>query len=261
VSFTNFHPLHPEATQFIGLDNYARFLGDNRAAGSLFRTLSMALTTLPVQMLAALGFAALVNSKRLLGKNLVRALIFMPSIIPITAVFVVVSGFLDPDVGWLNALILEPLGVPPVSFFGEAGRNFRFMLLSVWAIGPGFLIMLGAMHGIPQELYEAARVDGAGPVYRFANLTLPITSPAIFFGLVINLVTIFGGAALMDQGTRFGEGISPLDRYIGNTIFRELDYGYAAALGWAFFVVMLAVVIVLFRSARYWVHYADEVPT
>jgi multiple sugar transport system permease protein len=258
VSFTNFHPLHPEETQFIGLANYARIWRDIDAGGSLFGTIGMALTTIPIQMLAALGFAALVNSQRVRGKNLLRALIFMPTIVPFTAIFVVVFGFLDPDVGWLNALILEPLGLPPVSVFSEAGFNFLIMLISVWAIGPGFLIMLGAMHGIPQELYEAARVDGAGPVNRFINITLPMASPAIFFSLIINLVSIFGGMALMDQGTRFGEGISPYDSYVGSVIFRQLDYGYAAGLAWAFFVFMIAAVILLFRTTRYWVHYADE---
>lgn len=258
VSFTNFHPLQPEETRFIGLRNYMRIFGDVGAASSFFGTIGMAFSTVPIQILAALGFASLVNSRRLFNKNLLRALIFMPSIVPFTAVFVVVFGFLDPDVGWLNALILEPLGLPPVSIFSEAGFNFLLMLLSVWGIGPGFLIMLGAMHGISHELYEAARVDGAGPVYRFITITIPMTSPAIFFSLIINLVTIFGGAALMDQGTRFGGGISPYDSYVGSMIFRELNYGYAAALAWAFFLLMLAAVVVLFRTARGWVHYADE---
>jgi len=119
------------------------------------------------------------------------------------------------------------------------------------------MIMLAAMRGIPQELYEAARVDGAGPINRFVNVTLPMVSPAIFFSLIIGLVSIFGGAALLDQGTTFSGGISEYDNYISTMIFREFEIGYAAALAWAFFVLMIVVIVLLFRSARYWVYYPE----
>jgi multiple sugar transport system permease protein len=258
VSLTDFYALEPQATRFIALDNYLRVLRDRDAGGALFFTLSTALTTIPAQLLLALGFATLLNSRRLRAKNLVRSLLFVPTIIPATAIFIVAFGFLDPNTGWLNVLVLEPLGLPRFEgVFSEAGFNFFLMLLALWAVGPSFLIMLGAMQSIPVDLYEAARVDGAGPVYRFVKITVPLISPAIFFSLIVSLITVFGGAALLDQGATFGDGTSAYDAYISQTIFSYSEYGYAAALAWAFFVVMLVVVILLFRTSRRWVHYAE----
>jgi ABC-type sugar transport system permease subunit len=259
ISFTDFYALEPQATRFVGLDNYARVLQDFNVGVTLAGTLGLALYVLPIQMIAALGFAALLNSKRLARRGLLRAIFFIPSIVPAISVLVVVFGFLDPATGWLNQLILEPLGLAPFpGFFSEAGFNFLLTLVALWTIGPSFLIMLGAMHGVPQELYEAARVDGAGPIYRFFKITLPMISPAILFALIINLVTIFGGVALLDQGaTSFSGGASAYDAYIGQVMFGDFDYGYAASLAWVFLLIALAVVIALFRSAQRWVHYAD----
>jgi len=258
ISLTNFFMLRPEETQFIGLENYLAIFKDQNAGGALFFTLSTALTAIPVQLLLALGFATLVNSKRLRAKGLIRSLLFVPTIIPASAIFIIALGFLDPNSGWLNVLVLNPLGLPPFGgLFSEAGFNFLLMLMAAWSVGPSFLIMLGAMQSVPVDIYEAARVDGAGPVYRFWRITLPMISPAIFFSLIVSLISFFGGAALLDQGTAFGGGISAYDNYIGQTIFSDFKLGYAASLAWSFFAVMVLVVISLFRSSRRWVHYAE----
>jgi ABC-type sugar transport system permease subunit len=257
-SFTNFHAMERESIQFVGLDNYARILTDNDAGFSFFATLSFALRVIPAQLGVALLFAAFISSPRIRAKRLLRSLIFLPSIIPGTAVFVVAFGFIDPSTGWLNRLILEPLGMAPfVGPNSEAGFYFILTLIALWTIGPTFLIMLAAMRGVPHELYESARVDGAGPINRFVNVTLPMVSPAIFFSLIISLVSIFGGAALLDQGTTFSGGISAYDNYISDVIFREFEIGYAAALAWSFFIMMIIVIVVLFRTARYWVYYPE----
>lgn len=257
-SFTDFNAMERENIQFVGLQNYARLLSDDNAGFSLFATLSFGLRVIPAQIGVALLFAAFLSSPRIRAKQLLRSLIFLPSIIPGTAVFVVAFGFIDPSTGWLNRLILEPLGL--AAFEGpnsEAGFYFILTLIALWTIGPTFMIMLAAMRGIPQELYEAARVDGAGPINRFVNVTLPMVSPAIFFSLIISLVSIFGGAALMDQGTTFSGGISAYDNYISTMIFSEFEIGYAAALAWAFFILMIVVIVALFRTARHWVYYPE----
>ena len=257
-SFTNFHAMERENIQVIGLDNYARILSDNGASFALVSTIGFALRVIPAQIGVALLFAALVSGPRIRAKQLLRTLIFLPSIIPGTAVFVVAFGFIDPSTGWLNQLILTPLGLGP--FEGpnsESGFYFILTMLALWTIGPNFLIMLAAMRGISHELYEAARVDGAGPINRFVNVTLPLVSPAIFFSLIISLVSLFGGAALLDQGTTFSGGISAYDNYISDVIFTEFEIGYAAALAWAFFLMMIAVIVALFRSARYWVFFPE----
>ncbi len=258
-SFTDFDMLHPKATQFVGLANYAAILHDEGAGFTLFSTIGFALISVPLQLLMALGLATLLNSKRVIGKELHRALVFLPSVIPGAAILFVWFGFLDPSTGWLNRLILEPLGMP--SYPGprtESGYNFYLVMTAMWSIGPGFLIMLGAMQGVPTELYEAACVDGAGPIVRFFNITVPVISPAIFFSLVINLISVFGGASLLDRGGSFsGGGQSAFDFYIYTVMFSKRKLGYAASLAWVLFALMLATTIGLFLTARYWVYYPE----
>jgi multiple sugar transport system permease protein len=253
--------LDPEATRFVGLANYGRILRDENAGFSFFFTLGSALMVVPAQLLVSLGLASLLNSKRLIGKGLHRALIFLPSVIPGAAVAFVWFGFADPMNGWLNRLIMTPLGLPPYAgFFSESGYNFYLLIMALWSIGPGVLIMLGAMQGVSEELYEAARVDGAGPMLRFLRITVPVISPAIFFSLVINLATVFGGAALLDRGSSFsGGGLSAFDNYIYTVMFEWHQLGYAASLSWVIFIVMLVMTIGLFSTARHWVYYPEEV--
>jgi multiple sugar transport system permease protein len=214
--------------------------------------------SVPLQLLIALGLAALLNSERLRGKTVLRTLFFLPSIIPGTAILFMWTGFLDPTTGWLNRLILQPLGLPPYPGpFSEAGFTLLSAIQVLWSIGPGFLIMLGAMQAVPQELYEAARVDGAGPLMRFINVTIPVISPAILFSLIISLIGVFGGVALLDRGNPFSGSSSPFDGYIYNVMFRGYALGYAASLSWVFFALMMGVTLVLFKTANRWVYYPE----
>jgi multiple sugar transport system permease protein len=257
ISFTDFHMLHPEATQFIGVDNYARFFTDPTAGYVLFATIALALTTIPLQLCAALILAALLNNPRLKGRTALRTLFFLPSIIPSIAITFMWFGFTDPNTGWLSRFILEPLGLGG-DLFAESATALLFAVSSLWSIGPGLLIMLGAMQSISPELHEAARVDGAGPFVRFLSITLPMISPAVFFTLIIDLIAVFGGVVLLDRGNTFNGGTSPYDGYLSFQMFNRLDLGYAATLAWVFFVLVIVVTVALFRSSRHWVFYADE---
>lgn len=260
LSLTDFDMLHPQETEFIGLANYGRIFIDRGAGYSLFSTIGFAMIAVPLQLAVSLGLAVLVNGKRLAGKQVHRALVFMPSVIPGAAITFIWFGFLDPSTGWLNRLILEPLGLPPSPGpYGEAGANMYQAITVLWSIGPGFLIMLGALQGVAPELYEAARVDGAGPLLRFFKVTLPVVSPAVFFSLVINLISVFGGASLLDRGSPFsGGGQSAFDLYIYSIMFQQHRLGYAASLAWVMLAVMLATMVGLFITARYWVYYPGE---
>ncbi|TET54243.1 MAG: sugar ABC transporter permease [Anaerolineales bacterium] len=257
ISFTDFEMLSPEATRFIGLRNYLNILGDEGAGFSLFATVGFALVAVPLQMVVSLGMAVLLNSKRIVGKRLYRALIFLPSVVPGAVITFIWFGFLDPTTGWLNRLVAEPLGLPRFPAPAVGGLDMYQMMIAVWSIGPGFLIMLGALKGVPEELYEAGRVDGAGPVMRLFNITLPVISPAILFSLVVNLVAVFGGMQLLDRGTSF-TGQSPFDSYIYEAMFQAGELGYAASLSWILFMLMLATTAAIFATARYWVYYAEE---
>jgi len=252
-SFTDFHMLQPEKTQFIGLGNYLTFLRDQEAGASLFGSIGDFLFVVPVEMIASLVLATLFSSERLRGKRLLRTLFFLPSIIPALAIFFIIVGLLDPQGGWIDRLILQPLHLPSTSLF------FLFpLILALWSIGPGFLIMLGAIQGVSHELYEAARVDGAGPIMRFFSITLPMISPAIFFSLIINMTNAFGGVVLLDRGLPFNQSLSAMEAYINLQMFRRTDLGYASALAWVLFLVVILIIMAVFRSARYWVYFPEE---
>jgi multiple sugar transport system permease protein len=258
-SFTNFEMLAPEQTRFVGLENYIRFLDDTEAGANLFGSVGYFIVTIPVQMAAALALAALFTSGRIKNRRILRTLFFMPSIIPAVAIYFIFFGMIDSKTGWINLLILEPLGLPPIqSLFAAGGYSLILTVFALWSIGPGFLIMLGAMQSIPKEIYEAARVDGAGPILRFFSITIPMITPAIFFALIVNLTAAFGGVALLDRGYLYSQSPSPMENYIADTIFSKGDLGYASALAWVMFAVTITITIAVFRSSRSWVYFPEE---
>jgi len=249
-SFTDFYMLEPGKTQFVGLANYIHLAQDAQAGISLFGSFSYFLLTVPLEMFVALGLAALFTSPRLKQKRLLGTLVFMTSIIPGTSVLFVLNGSQQ----YLQRLWVDvPNSLPQFTGFG-----WLPFFLSLWSIGPGFLIMLSAMESVAPELYEAARVDGAGPIMRFVGITLPMISPAIFFTLVINLTGAFGGALLLDRGYFLGQSLSPIEGYINQTMFREGQLGYASTLAWAIFAIMMSITVFLFRSSRRWVYFPEE---
>ncbi len=248
-SFTDFHMLNPGETQFIGMANYAHFVRDAEASSSLFGSLTYFLFTVPIEIFFALGLAAIFTSERLKNKRFSRTLVFMTSIIPATSIFFIFQGSLQ----YAKRLIFDPLGLPPINQF-----SLLLPFMALWSIGPGFLILQGAMESVPNEIYEAARVDGAGPFARFFYITLPMISPAIFFTLVINFTGAFGGAVLLDRGYILSFSLSPMEGYINNVMFTEANLGYASALAWVTFTITMIITIMLFRSSRRWVYFPEE---
>jgi multiple sugar transport system permease protein len=259
LSFTDFYLLEPDETRFIGLDNYDRLFNDPAVGYLLFATLAMALAIIPLQLVVSTGLAALLSSPRLRGRTSLRTLFFLPSIIPGVTIAVTVFGFLDPSTGWLNRFVLPALGLGGGGdLYAESIGSFFFTVSALWSIGPGVLIVLGAMSGLDNEITEAAIVDGAGPLARLFRITLPLITPALFFSLVINLIAVFGGVILLDRGSIFSDGSSPFDGYVSFILFNEWELGYAASLAWFFFVIVMVVVVALFVTSRRWVFYADR---
>jgi multiple sugar transport system permease protein len=252
-SFTNFYMLDPGKTQFVGLSNFAAVLRDQAAGASLFGSIGNFLFVVPLEMAASLVLAVIVSSARLRNKLMLRTLFFLPSILPAIAILAIVSGVADPRAGWINRYILEPMNLPSSAL----GGLFP-VVLSLWSVGPTFIIMLSAMQSIPTEVIEAARVDGAGPIIRLFRVTLPMISPAIFFSLVISMTNAFGGVVLLDHGLPLSQSQSPMESYISYQMFGLGRLGYASALAWVMFLLVMMVVVALFRSARNWVYFPEE---
>ena len=259
LSFTDFHLLNPDKIQFVGFENYRIIFRDEQAVTVLWQTVKLALVIIPLQTFASVCVAALLSSQKLLGKHVMRTLFFLPSIIPAFAAALMWQGYVSPATGWLNRLILDPLGLESLNHFYSRGASQPlFVLSSLWTIGPGILIMMGAMQGISPEIYEAAHIDGAGRLMRFFKLTIPLITPAIFFSLVLNLTAVFGGAILLDRGTRWRNDFSSYDGYINFVLFDMFRLGYASSLAWIFFVFVMILVLLLFGTSKRWVYFPDR---
>jgi ABC-type sugar transport system permease subunit len=258
LSLTDFYLLEPGKTQFVGLHNYIVALKDRDTRVVLYRTILLALSIIPVQITASIFFSALLSHKNLLAKNTLRTLFFLPSIIPSVAFMFMWQGFVDPTSGWLNRMILDPLGLASLNhFYGREAGNSLFILSSFWTIGPGMLIIMGAMQAVPPEIYEAAHVDGAGAFKRFFAITLPLVTPAVFFTLILNLTAVFGGAIMLDRGFTFNSNLSSFDELVYFAVFRMFKLGAATSLAWIFFIFVMALVITLFATSKYWVYYPE----
>ena len=262
LSFTDFDPRRPAEIQFIGLDNYARMLRDPILLESLWVTVRFAVMVVPLTLAFALAVAMLVNSTLLAGRNVFRTLFYMPMQIPIVASTVVWIGVLNASNGWLN-YGLEAIGIPgPNRLNSAVWVGPALALMGLWGIGNMMLIFLAGLQSVPTELYDAAKVDGAGPWARFRNVTVPMISPVLFYNLIIALIATF---QYFTQAYVISNGRGDPDRatlFFNLNLYREaftfFDMGYASALAWLLFVIVLGLTILLFRSAGSWVYEGGE---
>jgi ABC-type sugar transport system permease subunit len=261
--------------QFVGLKNYETLLKDgqvwnarpNSTPGSLWVTIRFGLIALPVGILLPMGIALLMNSKYLIGKNFFRSLFYMPFIIPFVASIFLWGGVLNSENGWINN-ILFAMGVPKASLPGWVNdMNWvypAYVILGIWGIGNAMLTMLAGMQGVPTDLYDAAKVDGANAFQSFWNITFPMISPVIFYNLVLNVVGLFQYflvPLVLNAGTGNPGGATMFyNLYLYKTFFGNQNMSYGSTLAWLLFLVILIVTILLFWSARYWVYYASENP-
>jgi multiple sugar transport system permease protein len=259
-SFTNFNPIHPEQTRFIGLANFAQLFNDSQVRDSAWITLRFALISVPLSIAIPLLIAVLVNSKHLIGKNVFRTLFYMPYLIPVVVGVMVWQGILNSDSGWLNRILEALFGIKgPRWFQDEFWVLPALTLLGFWGIGNTMLTLLAGLQNVPTELYEAAEVDGANPVYTFFRITLPMISPVIFYNLTIVLIgsfQYFTQAYIIGNGRGDPNGQTTFyNIYLYKTAFAFQDMGYGSTLAWAMFVVVLVLTVLLFKSQSRWVYY------
>ncbi len=260
LSFTDFNLVRPEAMRFIGANNYIQMAGDPLVIQGLVVTARFALIAVPTTMIASLGIALLVNSPRLFARNIFRTFFYMPIQIPLVASTLVWLGFLNPETGWLNK-ILGMVGIAGPDWINNATWVYPALtLIGLWGIGNFMLINIAGLQSVPSELYEAARIDGAGPWSMFRRITIPLMSPILLYNLVISMITTFQyftQAYVMTNG-RGDPNNATL--FINLDLFREAfvndHMGYASAIGWLLFVIVLMLTIVLFAFARKRVYYA-----
>lgn len=260
MSLTDFNLVKPEATKFVGLENYARLASDPTIGQSIVATLKFAVITIPVTMAASLGFAVLLNHPKLAFKGPLRALVYMPVMIPLVASTLVWLGFLNTETGWLNA-IFTAIGMPRIDWINsEVWVYPALTIMGLWGIGNFMLINIAGLQSVPTELYEAARMDGAGAWTQFRRITIPLMSPVLLYNLVIILIGTFQYFTQAFVITNGRGDPNNATLFLNLVLYREgfiyNHMGYAAAIAWLLFVIVLVLTLLLFGFARRRVYYA-----
>ena len=277
LSFTNYDLLHPEKIRWVGLNNYAWAASDATTVSSALLTIKFAVVSVPLTIAMALGIALLVNHRLLVGKRVFRTLFFLPVQIPVTASVFIWLGFVTGanrmPMAWLQSTstsIAQTLShlpvfstlaaVYPTGWFTDKTWTLPWLILmSVWGIGNMTLIFLAGLQAVPTRLYEAARVDGAGAWRTFRHVTLPMISPMVFYNLILSVIGVAGyftQAFLWSSNSRGRGQTNVWNLNLYNIGWGNDSMGKACALAWILFLVVIAISVVLFWTARRWVYYA-----
>jgi len=242
-----------------GLGNYQALLEDSVFWQSLKVTATYTLLYVPLDLLGGLALALLARP-HLRGMGAFRTVFYLPTVFSGVAFVVVWLWMLNPNGGLVN-LLLEQFGIQgPRWLLDPKTALLALVLMSFWGWGRSMAIFLGGLQTIPGELYEAAAIDGAGSVGQFFTITLPLITPTIFFNLILSVIATFQTFTSAFVATNGG----PLDStlflglYIYRMAFEYLHMGYAAALAWVLFGVILVFTLLLVRSQRFWVFYLGE---
>lgn len=262
LSFTQYDISNPPI--FIGLQNFHHaFRLDPQFWPSLVRTFTYALLTVPTSVFGALFVALLVN-QRLKATNLFRTIFFLPHLTPIVASIYVWTWLLNPGFGLVNEVIFRLFHVQGPNWFGSTTWAIPSLaLIALWGTIGGnlMLIFLAGLQGVPKDLYEVAELDGAGTWDRFWHVTLPMISPTLFFNSVLAIIgalqSFTPAFVATNGGPAYATTFYALQIY--NTAFSFGEFGYACALAWLFFIVLVFFTYVQFQSSRRWVYYAGEV--
>jgi ABC-type sugar transport system permease subunit len=261
-TFMNITLAQEEPLQFVGLDNYQRMLGDPQVWESLAVTFRFAALWLPFIVLVPFGLALAINSQYARSRSLFRTLFFLPYVVPFVAGVLIWQQMLG-DEGWVNDF-LRFLGVenPPSWLFSTTWIYPALVIMGVWAIGAGLIINLAGLRGIPSELYDAAKIDGANGRQQLRHVTVPMMSPVLFYSLILGVVEVlqyFLVPLVLKNGTGEPGGATLFyNLYLYKTFFSYQQMSYGSTLAWLLFGITLAITLLLFRLSRRWVYYAGE---
>ncbi|MBM4457520.1 MAG: sugar ABC transporter permease [Chloroflexi bacterium] len=243
-----------------GLRNYAELITQDRLFGvSLYNTIFYTLFSVPLGIIVAFSLALLLNVQ-LPGMNVYRTVFYLPAVTAGVAVSLLWIWLFNPQFGLINYL-LRSLGLPgPGWLVDPVWAKPAFILMSVWGVGGTVVIFLAGLQGVPRSLYEAAEIDGANTLQRFRHVTIPMMTPVIFFNMIVGIIgsfQVFTSAYVMTQG-------GPRDAtlfyvlYLFKQGFKLLRMGYAAAMAWILFVIIIVLTLIQLRLSRKWVYYEGE---
>lgn len=244
------------APQFVGLENYIAMFEDPLFKKSLWNTFYYSIFSIPLGMAGGLTLALLLNQK-VKGLPIFRTIFYLPSVTSGVAVALLWKWIFNPEFGIANA-ILNFFGLPGLQWLNSPTWAMpALIIMSLWGVGGGMLIYLAGLQGIPRQLYEAAELDGAGSWACFVNITLPMLTPTLFFQLITGIIgsfQIFTQAFVMTNGGPVNATLFYV-LYLYRNAFQWWKMGYASALAWFLFVVILILTLIQFRLSKRWVHY------
>jgi multiple sugar transport system permease protein len=259
-SFTNISYSISKSTAFIGLNNFVEmFVKDYRFWHSLQVTLTFAILAIPLGLVFGLLLALLLNAK-VPGLSVWRTLYYTPSVVSGVAVAVLWLYLFNPRYGVINWLLSLVHISGPGWLTSPDWALPALVIMSLWSVGGGMIIYLAGLQGIPTVLYEAAEIDGANSTQSFFNITLPLITPVLFYNLVIGIIgtfQIFTSVYVMTAGGP-AEATLFYNLYLYNNAFRYGRMGYASAMAWVLFLIVLILTLLVFRSSSLWVYYEGE---
>jgi len=255
ISLTTWDLLTPP--KLVGLDNFTALLSDDRFMKALRNTFFFTIVSVPLGLAIAYGLALALN-QRIRGISFIRTAYFLPVVTSTIAIALVWQWIYNADSGLLNQA-LEVVGVSPQKWLSNPTLAMPSIIaMSIWqGLGINVIIFLAALQGIPQELIDAANVDGAGPWARSRSVILPLLTPAIFFTGVLSLI---GSFQVFDQifvlvKPRPTDATITLVYFIYENGFKFFKMGYASAASWILFLIVAAFTAIYFWSQKRWVHY------
>ncbi len=264
LSFTRYEIITPP--RWIGLDNYRRLLSDDLWFKSVQVTLKYVVLFVPSALVTAYAIALLM-SRNIRGIALYRTIWYLPSVVPVVASAVIWRWGLNPEFGPIN-YPLKVLGLPAPRWLTDPDWIIpSIVFISLWGLGNTVLIFLAAITGVPPSLYEAAEVDGANSWARFRHITIPMTSSIIFYQLIVNVISsfqVFGVAYVLFVTQPSASSAGPDNAalfyvlYMFRNAFGYFRNGYASAMAWVLFVVIMLLTWLLFYSQKHWVYYETE---
>lgn len=257
LSFTNDDLLSPP--RWVGWLNYSIMFHDPLFWQSLKVTFIYSIISVPLNLVVSLCIALLLNTAAK-GLRWFRTIFYLPSILPGVAVMILWVYIFNPNLGLFNS-ILADFGIQgPEWIFSPHWALPSMIIMGLWTAGGNMLIWLAGLKGVPQYLYEAASLDGASTWSQFRHVTVPMITPTIFFNLIMGLI---GALQTFNQGYVMTNG-GPLNStlfynlYLFNNAFQNFRMGYASALAWILFIIIMVFALIVIRSSAAWVYYEGE---
>jgi len=257
LSLTDYN-VFKEQTSFIGFDNYTRMFSgeDDLFYKSLGVTFYFVVLRVPAVIIISFAVALLLNMN-VKGRAMFRTIIYLPSIVPAVASAMIWMWLMNPDLGLLNSLL---------GWFNLPGSNWLYaegsvipsvVLTTLWGIGSTVIIFLAGLSGIPHSYYEAIDVDGGGWYSKLRHITIPMVTPTLFFNTIMTIIgsfQVFNEAYILTQGGPNNRSLFYVF-YLWRSGFRDTEMGYASALAWILFIIIMAFTYIVFKTSKSWVHY------